>query len=149
MFKRILVPTDGSTLSARAVRLAIRLARGERARIFALHVIEPFTPPPFTDVVVTYPEMYSPEQYRKSTEARARKLLARVEAAAKKERVACESVVVIAAPVWRAIVKAARAKRCDLVVMASHGRRGIAAVVIGSETSRVLTHSKIPVLVSR
>jgi nucleotide-binding universal stress UspA family protein len=149
MFKRILVPTDGSPLSARAVRLALRLARGGRARIVALHVIAPFTPPTFMEGVAPYPELYSPLQYKKSAERAARAKLARIVAAAKKEGVACEGMVVMAEPVWQAIVKAARAKRCDLIVMASHGRRGIAALVLGSETTRVLTHSKIPVLVSR
>ena len=149
MLRKILVPTDGSALSAKALRFAVRLARAEKARVVAFHVIAPFRPPAYIDGVIPYPELYSPEEYRKSTARYSQKLLARAQATARKAGVKCESLAVTADPVWRAIIKSARARRCDLIVMASHGRRGIAAVVLGSETVKVLTHSKIPVLVTR
>ncbi|MGZ5595561.1 MAG: universal stress protein [Usitatibacter sp.] len=149
MFKRILVPVDDSPLATKAAKYAAKLARSSGARITSVHVIPEFRPPAFVDGVVPYPELYSPEEYRKSTERYARMLLAKVEAIAKKERVKCDGVFVTDDHPWRAIIKAARRARCDVIVMASHGRRGIAAVVLGSETTKVLTHSKIPVLVCR
>ena len=149
MFKRILVPVDASALSMKAVRYAARLARGSGARLLALHAIPRFTLPVFGDGIVPYPELYSPTEYRKSTERYARKLLAKAEAAAKKERVRFAGAFVTDDEPWRAIIKAARRERCDVIVMASHGRRGLAAIVLGSETVKVLTHSKVPVLVCR
>lgn len=149
MFKHILVPIDDSPLSMKAAKYAARLARSSRARITALHVIPPFNPPAYIDGVVPYPELYSPEEYKKSTERYARKLVAKAEAIAKTARVKCEGAFVTSEQPWKAIIKAAKGRRCDLIVMASHGRRGIAAVVLGSETTKVLTHSKTPVLVCR
>lgn len=149
MLKHILVPTDGSRLSIKAARYAIRLAHSSRARITALHVIPPFSPPTYVDGIVPYPELFSPAEYKKSTERYTRKLLARVEALAKAGRVRCDSVFVTGERPWQAIIATARSRRCDLIVMASHGRSGIAAVVLGSETTKVLTHSKTPVLVCR
>jgi nucleotide-binding universal stress UspA family protein len=149
MFKHILVPVDDSPLSIKAAKYAAQLARSSRARLTALHVIPPFRVLAGIDGVVADPELYSPVEYRKSTEQYARKLLAKVEAIAKIARVKCDPVFVTDDQPWRAIIKAAKGRRCDLVVMASHGRRGIAAIVLGSETTKVLTHSKVPVLVCR
>ena len=149
MYKHILVPLDDSPLSGKAARTAVRLARSTRARITVLHVIAPFRTPAFVDGVVPYPELYSPAAYKKSTERYARKLLAKVEALARAARVRCVAVLVTDEQPWKAIIRTARGRRCDLILMASHGRRGIAAVVLGSETTKVLTHSKIPVLVCR
>lgn len=149
MIKHILVPIDDSPLSAKAAKYAAQLAHGSRARITAVHVIPPFMPPAFVDGVIPYPELYSPVDYKKSTERYARKLLAKAEAIAKAARVKCDGLFVTADQPWQAIIKTAKGRRCDLIVMASHGRRGIAAVVLGSETTKVLTHSKIPVLVCR
>lgn len=149
MFKHILVPVDDSRLAVKAAKYAVRLARGSRARVTALHVIPPFRPPAFVDGVIPYPELYSPAVYKKSTERSARKLLARVEGLAKTARVRCDAVFVTGERPWQSIIKAARGRRCDLIVMATHGRGGIAAVVLGSQTTKVLTHSKTPVLVCR
>jgi nucleotide-binding universal stress UspA family protein len=149
MYKHILVPIDDSRLSGKAARTAVRLARATRARITALHVIPPFQAPAFMDGVVPYPELYSPAAYKKSTERYARKLLAKVETLAKAGRVRCSAVIATDGQPWKAIIRTARGRRCDLILMASHGRRGIAAVVLGSETTKVLTHSKTPVLVCR
>jgi nucleotide-binding universal stress UspA family protein len=149
MFKHILVPIDDSPLSIKAAKYAARLARSSHARLTALHVIPPFRVLAGIDGVVADPELYSPIEYRKSTEQYARKLLAKVEAIAKTARVKCDPVFVTDEQPWRAIIKSAKGRRCDLVVMASHGRRGIAAILLGSETTKVLTHSKVPVLVCR
>lgn len=149
MFKHILVPTDGSRLSTKAARYAIRLARSTRARITALHVIPPFRPPTYVDGLIPYPELFSPAEYKKSTERSTRRLLARIEKAAKAGRVRCDCVSMTGEQPWQAIIGTARGRHCDLIVMASHGRSGIAAMVLGSETAKVLTHARTPVLVCR
>jgi nucleotide-binding universal stress UspA family protein len=149
MYKHILLPTDGSPLSTAAVKAAVALARPLRARITALHVIPPFKPPAFIDGVVPMPELYSPEAYRLSTERNAQRIFAKIAARAKAARVKLDTVIATGDPAWSEIIRVAKAKRCDLIVMASHGRRGIAGVVLGSQASRVLTRSKIPVLVCR
>lgn len=149
MFKHILVPVDDSPLATKAAKYAARLAKSSGARITAIHVIPEFRPPAFTDGVIPYPELYSPTEYRKSTERYAAKLLAKVEKIATAARVKFKGISVMDDQPWRAIIKAAKRQGCDVVVMASHGRRGIAAVVLGSETTKVLTHSKVPVLVCR
>jgi nucleotide-binding universal stress UspA family protein len=149
MFKHILVPTDGSALSLKAVKYAVRVARSSKGRLTVLHVIPPFALPVYMDVIVPYPDLFSPEEYRKSTESYARKLLAKAEALAKAGRVRCAPVFVTGPTPWQAIIASARKRRCDLIVMASHGRGGVAALVLGSETTKVLAHSRTPVLVCR
>ena len=148
MYRHILVPTDGSKLSAKALKSAIAVARPLGARLTALHVIAPWVPPA-GDAMMYYVEAYSPEQYQKAAAAHARALLDKARAAAAAAGVRCESLVRTDPQPWAAIIKAARARGCDLIVMASHGRRGIAGVLLGSETAKVLTHSKTPVLVCR
>jgi nucleotide-binding universal stress UspA family protein len=92
---------------------------------------------------------YTPIEYKKHAEAHAEKVVGIVSAAAKSAGVVCDTLHVEHELVYQAIIEAAEAGKCDLIVMASHGRRGVAAVVLGSETVKVLTHSKIPVLVYR
>jgi nucleotide-binding universal stress UspA family protein len=92
---------------------------------------------------------YTPTEYKEHAETHAEKVLGAVSAAAKSAGVVCEMLHVEHEQVYQAIIDAASARRCDLIVMASHGRRGVSAVVLGSETVKVLTHSKIPVLVYR
>ena len=149
MFKHILVPTDGSALSLRAVKVALGLARERHARVTAFHVIEPFVPVAYMEGVLPYPELYSPTEYKRATEAAAKRMLDRIARRAAAARVRCDTVFVTAQAPWRAIIRAARSKGCDLIVMSSHGRTGLGAVVLGSVTNKVLTHSKIPVLVCR
>jgi len=145
MYKHILVPTDGSTLSLKAARAAARLASPLKARITAFYVIPPFTPP-MTSEGVAVRMQYSIRQYEEGARKLADKALAKVAAAA---GVKCDRATVFDDNPWRAIIKAANSKKCDLIVMASHGRRGLAALLLGSETQKVLTHSKTPVLVCR
>lgn len=149
MYAHILVPTDGSPLSTKAAKSAIGLAKALGARITALHVIPAFTPPVYMDGIVPYPELYSSAEYKRSTEAYAKKMLAKVEERARAAKVPCATVFVTGEQPWRAIVRTARSKKCDLIAMASHGRGGVEAVLLGSETTKVLTHSKTPVLVCR
>ena len=148
-FAHILVPVDGSPLSNKAVRYAADRVKGRRTRLTLLHVIPPFTPSAFSDGIITYPDLYSPKAYEESTRAYAKRLLARAAALGKKHGATCETIILYDEQPWSGIIREARRRHCDLIVMASHGRRGVAAVVLGSETSKVLTHSKTPVLVCR
>ena len=149
MFKRILFPTDGSKLSARAATVAAKLAKAHRAKLVALHVTAPYSPPPATLEGFVLADYFSPAEYRKAVRDASTKVLARAQATAKTAGVACETVSVESPAAWSAICEAASARKCDLIVMASHGRRGLQGLLLGSETHKVLTHSKIPVLVCR
>jgi nucleotide-binding universal stress UspA family protein len=146
MYKHILVPTDGSALSLKAARAAARLASPLKARITALHVIAPFNPPMNSEGIVFGIERVARE-YARHAQTESKKALSKVSAAAKDIKVDTTSVV--SASPWRAIIDAARKNKCDLVVMGSHGRGGLAGLLLGSETQKVLAHSKIPVLVCR
>jgi len=150
MINHILLPTDGSELSDEAVKMAIDLARTLGARITALHVIEPYHPP-FLKGDYKLPEIpvLLKRQYEKETAERASRILAEANKAAAAERVKCSTVVAKNESPYEAIVKQAGKSGCDLIVMASHGRKGLKGILLGSETQKVLTHSKIPVLVCR
>jgi nucleotide-binding universal stress UspA family protein len=145
MHTNILIPTDGSELSMKAVRHGIALAKRIGSRAIALTVLPPF------HTFTTDAEMI--EDTRTDYEARmqqhAEKTLGAVADAARAAGVACERVQVEHEHPYQAIIDTAESKGCDLIVMASHGRHGFAAIVIGSETVKVLTHCKIPVLVHR
>ena len=145
MFENILIATDGSDLAAKAVAQGILFAKEIGAKITAVTVTEPF------HVLSLAPSEleYTPIEYKKHAEAHAQKVLGSVSAAAKLAGVASETLHIEHDHIYQAIIDAASARRCDLIVMASHGRRGVSAVVLGSETVKVLTHSKIPVLVYR
>ena len=145
MFKNILIATDGSDLAAKAVEQGILFAKEIGAKITAVTVTEPFH---LLSVAPSQLE-YTPIEYKKHAEAHAEKVLGTVSAAAKLAGVDCDVLHVEHEQIYQAIIDAAEARRCDLIVMASHGRRGVSAVVLGSETVKVLTHSKIPVLVFR
>lgn len=148
MFKHILVPTDGSRLALKGAKAGVRLAMALKARVTAVYVIPPFMPIAYGDAAVYVPAL-SPEEYKKSAERAARRALGAVEAEAKKARVRCKTRFVTAAQPYDGILRAARAAKCDAIAMASHGRGGLAGVLLGSETTRVLAHSKLPVLVTR
>jgi nucleotide-binding universal stress UspA family protein len=145
LFTHILIPTDGSDLATKAVEQGILFAKEIGAKITALTVTEAF------HVLSVEPSQleYTPIEYKKHAEAHAEKVLGAVSAAAKSAGVDCDVLHVEHEQIYQAIIDAAETRRCDLIVMASHGRRGVSAVVLGSETVKVLTHSKIPVLVYR
>jgi len=142
LFKNILVPTDGSDLAAKAVERGVLFAKEIGAKITAITVTEP-------SHLLSVELEYTPIEYKKYTEAQAEKVLGTVSAAAKSAGVTCETLHMEHEQIYQAIIDAAEARRCDLIVMASHGRRGVSAVVLGSETVKVLTHSKIPIRVYR
>ncbi|MGA2291030.1 universal stress protein [Bradyrhizobium sp.] len=145
MYTNILLPTDGSELAMKAVRHGLALAKRIDSRTVALTVLPPF------HTFTTDAEMI--EDTRTDYEARmqqhAEKTLGAVADAARAAGVECERVQVEHEHPYRAIIDTAESKGCDLIVMASHGRHGLAAIIIGSETVKVLTHCKIPVLVHR
>ena len=148
MYKHILVPTDGSRLSVKAVKAAVQLAKTLGAKVTGLYVIPPYVPPMYGEAVVYVPEV-SPKRYKELSEKEAKKALAAVEIEAQTAAVPCKVVSLTADQAWQGIIRTARAKKCDLIVMASHGRRGLTGLLLGSETTKVLTHSKTPVLVCR
>jgi nucleotide-binding universal stress UspA family protein len=145
MYQRILLPTDGSGASQRAILAGVRFAREIGAEIVGLHVTPAF------HVVTADSAMLeeTPEQFAAISAARAHKLLADVERAALEAGVPCRLEHAVSDDVHDAIVETARRLGCDLIVMASHGRRGIRGLLLGSETQKVLVHSAIPVLVHR
>lgn len=144
MFKRILVPTDGSDITGKAVDTAIALAKSVGAQLYAISVKEPF---PYSAISEMQPT--PPQEFFDAQERIAAKRLALVSEAAKTAGVSCQAHSVEALHPWEAIIDHAKRMECDLVVMASHGRRGVTALLLGSETQKVLTHSTVPVLVVR
>ena len=144
MYKHILIPTDGSPLSALAVEQALSLAKTIGAKVTALTVVEPF--PELRGL----PQSYDARgEYERRVNAEVERSLAQAEQEAKRVGVHCETAQVEHTQPYEAIIETAVARGCDLIAMASHGRRGISALVLGSETMKVLTHSKLPVLVYR
>ena len=146
MFKSILIPTDGSELSQRAVTMAMELAKVHQARVTAIHVI------PDYHLLIAYEGAFDPvteERIEEEAKTRAEGYLAYVRKCAQDAGVSCDTVCETSDHPYDAILKVADARRCDLIVMTSHGRKGLVAVLLGSETRKVLTHARIPVLVVR
>jgi nucleotide-binding universal stress UspA family protein len=145
MYRNVLLPTDGSELASKAITDGIALAKEMGAKVTILTVTRPF------HVITTDPAMLedTPAQYKTRIEAYAAKTLLAASETAKAAGVACDTAQIEGEHPYQSIIDTAASKGCDLIVMASHGRRGIAALVLGSETIKVLTHSKIPVLVHR
>jgi nucleotide-binding universal stress UspA family protein len=145
MFRHILIPTDGSELAEKAVRYGVALAKEHGAKITALTVSRPF------HVVTMEPGMLtdSPAMYAKHVTQRTKKYLNVVSQAAKAAGVTCDTASIEHEHPYQGIIETAKNRDCDLIVMSSHGRSGISGVVLGSQTVKVLTHSKVPVLVYR
>lgn len=144
MYKRILFPTDGSEISAKALRHAMDLTRLCDAELLVLSVKEPFPYSAISEMQPTPPQAFYDEQERMAA--------ARVKAAvdvATAAGVKCAGHTLEASYAWEAILDHAKSQDCDLIVMASHGRRGMSAMLLGSETQKVLTHGTVPVLVVR
>jgi nucleotide-binding universal stress UspA family protein len=147
MFRRILVSTDGSPRSNRAIRSAAALARICGASLTIFHAIPAYRMPYYAEgMSFAWP---SETQYLKGTDREAAKLLARARALAAKQGVAATTAQVRSTDTSQAIVTAAGKARADLIVMASHGRKGVEKLLLGSETQRVLARTRIPVLVVR
>ena len=147
MFKNILVPIDGSALSRKAIRRAVQLAREQNARVTGFHVGPAWSPKVYGDSTLT--GYTSPAQHSEIVRKTAMEHFSALKRAAAASRVECKCLYTEGDYPYEKIVKAAQKNRCDLIVMASHGRRGISRLLLGSETSKVLAHSKVPVLVER
>jgi nucleotide-binding universal stress UspA family protein len=145
MYKHILVPTDGTPLSDKAVQDGVALAKTLSAQLTTVTVSKPF------HVLTADTQMLgdTPAAYKTRIAAKAQKILSAVSEIAKESGIWCATVHCEHEHPYQAIIDTAEAQKCDLIVMASHGRRGMSAIVLGSETVKVLTHSKIPVLVHR
>jgi nucleotide-binding universal stress UspA family protein len=148
MYKHILVSTDGSKLSLKAIRTAAVLASKLGARLTGVYVMPEYVPPIYGEAAMYIPEA-SPKRFKEAVEKDAKAALAVIAKEASAAGVRCTALKVTNSQPWSAIIGAARSKKCDLIVMASHGRRGLAGLLLGSETTKVLTHSKVPVLVCR
>jgi nucleotide-binding universal stress UspA family protein len=144
MFKKILLPTDGSDLSTKAIDGGLEFARALKAGVVGVTVIEPYS---YSNLSEYRPETL--DDYEQRTLKIAAERLGKVADAASKASVPVETVTVKSFSPFEAIIDTAKAKGCDVIFMASHGRRGLSAVLLGSETQKVLTHSTIPVMVYR
>jgi nucleotide-binding universal stress UspA family protein len=147
MFKHILIPTDGSKLSTDAAEAGVKLAKALGARVTALFAAPPATPIVYKAMI---PVGYAtPGEHKKMTGKAAAAYLGAVEKAARAARVPCETVSLTSDFPAEAILATAKKHRCDLVFMASHARKGLRGVLLGSETQKVLANGKLPVLVYR
>jgi nucleotide-binding universal stress UspA family protein len=149
MFKNILIPFDGSETSRRAAARAVRLAREQKGRVTALWVGPSWEPNLYAYDKDVPPGFISPRQHWANVRKVGQRRLAFVRAVAAAARVPCECRCVQAGFPFVEIIKVAKSRHCDLIVMGSHGRRGISRLLLGSVTSSVLAHSPLPVLVCR
>ncbi|MBK7025379.1 MAG: universal stress protein [Sulfuritalea sp.] len=147
MFKHILVPTDGSPLSSDTVKRAIAFARETGAKITFFFAKPDYPVAFYGEGALIDPT--TPDKFAEMAEKQAQEILAAHEAAAKAEGVNSASLSSVSDIPYEAIIAAAETSGADLIFMASHGRRGFSGLLLGSETQKVLTHSKIPVLVYR
>jgi len=149
MYRHLLVPTDGSRLSLRAVKTAALLAVSLGARLSVVHVVPPWSPPVYGDPLGYFPVTSDPQEFKANVERSAQRVLAAAVRKVESLGTSCGATLCTHAQPWEGILQTARRRRCDLIVMASHGRRGLAGVLLGSETARLLTHSRVPVLVCK
>ena len=145
MFKHILIPTDGSELSTLAIKKGVQFAKEINAKITGLTVTMPYHYFAVDAIQVSD----TPEQYRIDVEALAQRHLNVIKEEADKAGLDCELVHRSSERPYEEIIKTAQDQHCDVIFQASHGRRGISGLLLGSETQKVLSHSKIPVLVYR
>lgn len=148
MYKHILIATDGSRLATKGIKAGVKLAAALEARVTAVCVVPPWHTPVYGEGI-TYGVPRSPAQHKEAMEKIARKALAVAEIEAETTGVRCAVEIAVADRPWEGILRVAKARRCDLVSMTSHGRGGLQGLLLGSETTHVLARSKIPVLVTR
>jgi nucleotide-binding universal stress UspA family protein len=145
MYAHILIATDGSELAGRALEQGLALAKTLSSRVTIVTVTEPWTAAVSGEWAVAFPV----EEYEKAAAANAAKILSQVRETTAGIGVDCDTVHIKDQYPAEAIVEEAKARNCDLIVMGSHGRRGLARFVLGSQASRVLTHSTTPMLIVR
>lgn len=144
MYKHVLIATDGSDLAQKAVTHGLALAKALGARVTAVTVTEPLATL-ITGDVIAFPT----EEYERAVTQSAQAILSAVTETAKEHGIACETLHEKDQFPAEGIIHAAKSGGCDLIVMASHGRRGLSKVLLGSQTTQVLTHTSIPVLIYR
>ena len=147
MFKKILLPTDGSAVSRKAVKQGVALAKSLGAKVVGFFSAEDYRVMMYSEYIPS--SGISDEEFEEQAAKAAAKHLAFVEKTAREAGVPYEGLHLISIAPWESIIEAAKKKKCDLIFMGSHGRSGLAGLVLGSQTHKVLTHSKIPVLVTR
>ena len=145
MYKHLLIATDGSELAQKAVAQGFALAKAVNAKVTIVTVSEPWTLAAPAEVAIVYPV----EDYERAAAANASKILADASAAGAKLQITCDTVHVKEEFPAEGIVETARARGCDLIVMASHGHRGLMRLVLGSQAHRVVTQSTTSVLICR
>lgn len=145
MYEHILIAFDGSDLSEKALRQGAQLAKAVGAKVTALYVTMPWSAIAAGEIAVMFP----PEEYETNAAKTAVEQLKRAAETAKSIGVACDTLHKSDAQPYKAIIDTAGANGCDLIVMGSHGRRGIAGLLLGSVAMKTLTHAHIPVLVYR
>jgi nucleotide-binding universal stress UspA family protein len=145
MFTHILIPIDGSDLSRKALLYGVEIARENKSRLTVLTVRPPYVVGSIDMIGV----IGGQDEFEAETRRYADNALEQAKMAAQAAGVPIETVQAIGDQPYREIIECAHANRCDLIVMASHGRRGVSALLLGSETVKVLTHSQVPVLVFR
>ena len=150
MFKHILLPTDGSELSDKAAKKAIKVAKALGAKITVIHVMPDYAKYVSERYNVSA-ELAAPvkKMYKEEAAALSGKILDQACTAGTAAGIECARVSVTGDSPYEAIIKQATKSGCDLIMMASHGRKGLQSMLLGSETQKVLVHSKIPVLVCR
>jgi nucleotide-binding universal stress UspA family protein len=147
MASRILIATDGSKLAKSAIAEGVSIAKAFNATVVGFHCRPPYPMVYYGDAVIVRP--VPEKEYERETTKTALKHLAPIEAAAQRAGVGFKGVHVAAHSPAEALLKTAKREKCDLIVMASHGRRGLTRMLLGSETNKVLVHSHVPVLVTR
>ena len=147
MFKRILLPTDGSPVSRKAVRQGVIFAKSVGAKVVGFFSPEDYRALMYSEYVP--PSLMTEQEFQAQAKKAAARQLSFVEKTAKEAGVPYEGFYLAHIAPWEAIITAAKKKKCDLIFMGSHGRSGLAGLVLGSQTTKVLTHSKVPVLVTR
>jgi nucleotide-binding universal stress UspA family protein len=147
MFKKILLPTDGSELSRKAVKKGIEFAKSIGAEVVGFFSPEDYRALMYSEYIP--PSLLSQEEFEANAQKAAERHLSWIEKQAEAAGVPYEGYYLSSVAPWEAIVDAAKKKKCDLIFMASHGRTGLAGLMLGSQTTKVLTHSKTPVIVYR
>ena len=147
MFKHILIPTDGSSVATKAIRAGVALAKEMGARVTGYYAQEPVPPHLHGEGYVSDKRIVA--EFERRSHEHAARCVAAVGTAAKAAGVEFEALIERSAVPYRGIIEAARKKKCDAIFIASHGRRGLSGLILGSVTQKVLSHSKLPVLVFR